>query len=249
MILRSGELNLHLLLCSSDTISEEDVIFRRARLYIRRRTSGAEEMTVMSRIRRPDCNECIFFCASLGVSLAWMVPIALSGSLHAGESNPSSASAIPSASAQVALARDRSSPATERAMLGVTVANQDGCVAVTTLYVGGPAANAGLRAGDLILSINGQPVTTDAELIALVDQSRPYDRFDVLISRSGWTNHFFVTLQQRAMVAGLPRTPMASTTNWRVQRSYSRKRGTIDGQRALNIYDPYLRALNTNFGS
>ncbi|MBI2824558.1 MAG: PDZ domain-containing protein [Planctomycetia bacterium] len=120
---------------------------------------------------------------------------------------------------------------------------------ITSLYIDGPAQVAGLRTADQILSINGQALITKAQLIDLVDRFQPRERVDVLVARNGWTNHFFVTLGQRSMVASLPRTQQPTVANRRVERRYSYKPGEyIDDQRALMIYDPYLRALYTNFG-
>jgi predicted metalloprotease with PDZ domain len=136
-----------------------------------------------------------------------------------------------------------------RAMLGVLLANQHGCVIVTSLYVGGPADRAGLQVGDQIITLNGQEVISDAHLLRLLDGQQPNDRVNLLIRRGVWTNHFVVTLGASNIVSTLPTSPDAAPlANYGPFGYKPRRRGTIDGRRAMDIYDPYLRALNTDFG-
>lgn len=136
-----------------------------------------------------------------------------------------------------------------RAMLGVLLANQQGRVIVTSLYMGGPADRAGLQVGDQIITLNGQEVVSDAHLLRLLDGQQPNDRVNLLIRRGVWTNHFVVTLGASNIVSTLPISPDAAPlANYGPFGYKPRRRGTIDGRRAMDIYDPYLRALNTNFG-
>lgn len=151
---------------------------------------------------------------------------------------PAPAFAYPSRSAPIEPAR-----AAAPGMLGVTVANQAGCVIVTSLYLGGPAERAGLQVGDQIVAIDGQAITSDAQLLGLLGIRQPNERLELLVRRGLWMNRVAVALGPCDAVSSLPRSPAVP------RPMQYRRRGAIDGRRALNIYDPYLRAINTNFGS
>ena len=59
---------------------------------------------------------------------------------------------------------------------------------------GGPAANAGLQAGDIITEIDGQPATDPNQLAALTLTKRPGDRVAVTYERNGHTTTATITL-------------------------------------------------------
>jgi S1-C subfamily serine protease len=50
---------------------------------------------------------------------------------------------------------------------------------------GGPADDAGLRAGDLIVAIGGQPVRDPDDLSGYVSERRPGDRVELTVERGG----------------------------------------------------------------
>ncbi len=56
---------------------------------------------------------------------------------------------------------------------------------VSNVEDGGPAAKAGLRSGDVILSFKGQPIVSSGDLPALVDQSSPGDKVAMEVWRHG----------------------------------------------------------------
>ena len=58
----------------------------------------------------------------------------------------------------------------------------------------GPAAKAGIRAGDIIVNINGQPASTVAAFRSLIANNAPGDKVKVDVYRSGKTESFDVTL-------------------------------------------------------
>ncbi len=61
---------------------------------------------------------------------------------------------------------------------------------------GSPAADAGLKTGDVILSFNGQPVAESSDLPALVGSTRPGNTVDVELLRSRKTMTLPVTIRE-----------------------------------------------------
>jgi putative serine protease PepD len=62
---------------------------------------------------------------------------------------------------------------------------------------GGPAAQAGLRAEDVITSINGAPATSNIQLQELTIPKKPGDTVPLEYSRNGHTTKTTVTLGAR----------------------------------------------------
>jgi putative serine protease PepD len=87
-----------------------------------------------------------------------------------------------------------------RASLGITaqtVANASGQpagVGVVSVKPGGAAAQAGIRAGDIILSLAGQPTPSVTELLAVLATHKPGDRVPVRVLRNGTPSTVPVTL-------------------------------------------------------
>ena len=69
-----------------------------------------------------------------------------------------------------------------RAYAGSGRGESSGGVIVTALYVGGPTERAGLQVGDQIITLNGQEVASDAQLLALLDRQRPNDLVVLLVA-------------------------------------------------------------------
>ncbi|MCF8132762.1 MAG: trypsin-like peptidase domain-containing protein [Synechococcus sp. Tobar2m-G35] len=57
------------------------------------------------------------------------------------------------------------------ALVGLALAPEEGRVRVASVMPGGPAARAGLRAGDLLTKAAGQPISSPAQFLKLVDVS------------------------------------------------------------------------------
>lgn len=57
------------------------------------------------------------------------------------------------------------------ALVGLALAQEEGRVRVASVMPGGPAARAGLRAGDLLLKASGQAISSPAQFLKLVDVS------------------------------------------------------------------------------
>jgi serine protease Do len=97
----------------------------------------------------------------------------------------------------------------QRALLGVSIsdidarlANDKGFATMEGVFVSGvtesgAAREAGIREGDVILSIAGEPVNSSSELQERISRFRPGDDVDVLIKRKNDRKHFKVTLRNR----------------------------------------------------
>jgi S1-C subfamily serine protease len=70
-----------------------------------------------------------------------------------------------------------------RAWLGVYPQGNEGAVAITGVVPGGPADRAGLTQGDLVLSVDGQPVTSLRELYRAFWKKGPGEPLDLQVLR------------------------------------------------------------------
>lgn len=91
---------------------------------------------------------------------------------------------------------DPAGPAAGQARLGVRVTSGPGGGAlVVGVASGSPAADAGLRTGDLIVEIDGQTVATSDDVVAAIQSHEPGDRVEVVWdSVGGSTERATVTL-------------------------------------------------------
>jgi len=85
----------------------------------------------------------------------------------------------------------------ERPYLGVSTAAGAAGVEVKEVTSGGPAQRAGLRAGDVILSVDGQSVSEPDDVTGALDGSEPGDSVTVEVERGGDRQQFDVTLGTR----------------------------------------------------
>lgn len=95
------------------------------------------------------------------------------------------------------------------AALGVTL--YDGPytgVRVLTVQANSPAASAGLRVGDHILSIDGEEVADSGALIAFIADSHPGDAIRLRINRDGLEGTITAVLGERDAVFGRPTAPV-----------------------------------------
>jgi len=75
-----------------------------------------------------------------------------------------------------------------RAMLGVNVGGADpdgGGVRVDGVSPGGPAAEAGVKAGDVIVAIDAKPVATGRELVRAMEAIEPGEKVELGLERDG----------------------------------------------------------------
>jgi putative serine protease PepD len=87
----------------------------------------------------------------------------------------------------------------EHAYLGITVADStSGSGAeVSSVKDSTPAASAGLKAGDVITAIDGDPVTSADDLTAKISAHKPGDKVTLSVTRNGATQKIVVTLGTR----------------------------------------------------
>jgi putative serine protease PepD len=75
---------------------------------------------------------------------------------------------------------------------------QAGGLWIVSVVPGGPAAGAGLREGDIIRSIDGNPAASTDQLMALTLTKRPGDRVEVKYERDGTQATATITLGSRS---------------------------------------------------
>jgi putative serine protease PepD len=85
----------------------------------------------------------------------------------------------------------------KHAYLGVTMAPAPGGAAVQGVASGGPAARAGLQAGDVIASVDGNPVAGPDDVSEAVSNHQPGDEIEVEVIRGGQRRTITVTLDSR----------------------------------------------------
>jgi putative serine protease PepD len=67
-------------------------------------------------------------------------------------------------------------------------------VQITSVQPGGPAASAGLRAGDVIIEVNGEPATSTDQMLALTITMKPGEKVPITYVRNGQAIDTEVTL-------------------------------------------------------
>ncbi|AOK21018.1 peptidase [Burkholderia cepacia] len=73
------------------------------------------------------------------------------------------------------------------------LASPDGAL-ITMVEPDGPAAQAGLQPGDVVLAVDGKPVAGSADLLGPVALMRPGHRADLLVWRAGQARHLHATV-------------------------------------------------------
>jgi putative serine protease PepD len=93
--------------------------------------------------------------------------------------------------------------AVQHPYLGISVgdATSGGGAQVDTVRSGSPAAKAGLKAGDVIVSVDGVKIASANELTAVVAEHQPGDKLRVTVERNGSTLTLDATLGTRPATA------------------------------------------------
>jgi serine protease Do len=85
----------------------------------------------------------------------------------------------------------------ERGWLGVAVDDRDGGVTVASVDRNGPAAKSGIRAGDVVVAINGDRIESSRGLIRAVAAVPPGDSVRVTVRRQGREMEISVNVGRR----------------------------------------------------
>jgi putative serine protease PepD len=106
--------------------------------------------------------------------------------------------AVPSNTVREVLPQLERGATPEHAYLGLSSAPAPGGGAqVAEATAGGPAAAAGLQAGDVVIEVDGEPVQGPDDVAAAIDDDAPGDRVSVTFTRAGAEQTVEVTLGQR----------------------------------------------------
>jgi putative serine protease PepD len=110
--------------------------------------------------------------------------------------------AVPSNTVRSVVEQLRTDGTAEHAYLGVSTSDAaTGGARVASAMSGAPAADAGLRAGDVIESVDGKKIDDSAALSGAVDSHKPGDQVAVTVRRAGSDHTFQVKLTDRPQVA------------------------------------------------
>ena len=106
--------------------------------------------------------------------------------------------AIPSNTVRSVVDQLVSGQKVEHAYLGVSLQTaQSGGAQVGAVTAGSPAADAGLKVGDVVVSFDGKSISSADDLSAAVLAKQPGDTVKVAVERNGSTKTFTVTLGTR----------------------------------------------------
>jgi putative serine protease PepD len=107
--------------------------------------------------------------------------------------------AIPSNTVRSVVEQLLSNGRVEHAYLGVSLTETDGTAGaeVAEVRAGSPAAEAGLRTGDVIEEADGQAVASAGDLQRLVESKKPGDELELTVVRDGATRTVTATLGSR----------------------------------------------------
>lgn len=97
---------------------------------------------------------------------------------------------------------------------GAALDSPDGGTVIAQTQEGGPAATAGLQPGDQLLSVDGAPVRTAADLGRLVDEAAPGSTISVLANRSGTEQVFELVLGESPSVSVARSSEIPAAAVW-----------------------------------
>jgi putative serine protease PepD len=105
--------------------------------------------------------------------------------------------AIPSSTIKSIASQLISNGKAQHAYLGVELGSDNARARVVSVRTGTPAAKAGLRKGDVIVSLGGTKVSSADELRSAISARKPGDRVSVTYTRNGTRHTVSVTLASR----------------------------------------------------
>jgi putative serine protease PepD len=106
--------------------------------------------------------------------------------------------AVPANTVREVLPELEKGAAPQHAYLGLsTAAAPNGGAQVGEATPGGPAARAGIQAGDVVTEVDGEPVQDPEDVAQAIEDNKPGDRVEVKVQRGGSEQTVQVTLGQR----------------------------------------------------
>ena len=105
--------------------------------------------------------------------------------------------AVPSNTVRDVIPRLERGETIKRAYLGVSTGPGSGGVTVASVSAGAPAATAGLRVGDVIVSVAGKRVTDPDDVSAAIQDRHPGEEIEIEVRRNGAGETLNVTLSER----------------------------------------------------
>jgi putative serine protease PepD len=115
----------------------------------------------------------------------------------AGGGNVGVGFAVPANTARDVVPRLARGQTIERPYLGLTTAAGSAGVEVQAVTPAGPAQRAGLRPGDVVVSVDGQTVSEPDDITGALDGNEPGDSVSVEVERGGDREQFDITLGTR----------------------------------------------------
>ena len=106
--------------------------------------------------------------------------------------------AIPIDTAKQVVSQLLASGKVQHAFLGVRIGTQTGGANITSVEAGSAAAKAGLKAGDVVVSVDGKRISNAEQLQAAIAAHKPGDTVTFRVTRSGSTHTFKATLGTRS---------------------------------------------------
>jgi S1-C subfamily serine protease len=122
--------------------------------------------------------------------------------------------AVPANTVREVLPQLERGAAPDHAYLGVSTSPaQGGGAQVAEATAGGPAADAGLAAGDVITEVDGHAVNDPEDVAKAIEDHKPGDKVSVTVTRGGSEQNVDVTLGQRPEQSpSAPSTPTPGAT-------------------------------------
>jgi putative serine protease PepD len=107
--------------------------------------------------------------------------------------------AVPANTVRDVLPQLERGAAPDHAYLGLSTAPAEngGGAQVAEATAGGPAAEAGIQPGDVVVEVDGDQVSTPDDVARAIDDNKPGDRVEVKVRRGGSEQTIDVTLGQR----------------------------------------------------
>ena len=105
--------------------------------------------------------------------------------------------AVPSNTVADVIPRLERGETIRRPYLGLSTAAGSGGAVVREATAGGPAARAGIRAGDVVVAVGGDRVREPDDVAAAIQDAAPGDRVDVEVRRDGEARTLAVELAAR----------------------------------------------------